>query len=61
MYDLYSGENLVPEGEKTLGFVFLFKWIEERRSRRKLLDDEEHLYIKDEDKVNNIFFAHQVK
>eukprot|EP00094_Tigriopus_californicus_P008020 TCALIF_07721-PA protein Name:"Similar to calypso Ubiquitin carboxyl-terminal hydrolase calypso (Aedes aegypti)" AED:0.05 eAED:0.05 QI:307/0.5/0.33/1/1/1/3/0/531 len=60
VYDLYSDDKLVPEGQDTLGFIFLFKWIEERRSRRKLIDDEEHLYVKDEDKMNRIFFAHQI-
>ncbi|KAM5147994.1 ubiquitin carboxyl-terminal hydrolase BAP1 [Mantella aurantiaca] len=42
------------------GFIFLFKWIEERRSRRKvstLLDDTS---VMEEDVVNNMFFAHQL-
>jgi hypothetical protein len=36
-----------------------FRWIEERRSRRKLLDEEE-LYVRSEEEVNKIFFAYQV-
>ncbi|XP_066584098.1 ubiquitin carboxyl-terminal hydrolase calypso [Prorops nasuta] len=41
------------------GFIFLFRWIEERRSRRKVVDQDEG-FVKDEDIVNNIFFAQQV-
>jgi hypothetical protein len=37
----------------------MFRWIEERRSRRKLLDEEE-LYVRSEEEVNKIFFAYQV-
>lgn len=39
------------------GFIFLFRWSEERRSRRKLGEDGE---VRDENVVNNIFFAQQV-
>ena len=60
VYDIYGTDPLVPEGSEALGFIFLFKWIEERRSRRKLIDNEEHLYVKEEQKVNEIFFAQQV-
>ncbi|XP_043680338.1 ubiquitin carboxyl-terminal hydrolase calypso isoform X4 [Vespula pensylvanica] len=41
------------------GFIFLFRWIEERRSRRKVVEQTES-FVKDEDIVNNIFFAQQV-
>lgn len=41
------------------GFIFLFRWIEERRARRKIIDTSK-MYVKDEDTVNEIFFAHQV-
>lgn len=41
------------------GFIFLFRWIEERRARRKIVDTSE-TYVKDEETVNNIFFAQQV-
>jgi len=39
------------------GFIFLFRWIEERRARRKL---ETIDYQRDENVVNSIFFAHQI-
>ena len=41
------------------GFIFLFRWTEERRSRRKIVEHDES-FVKDEDIVNNIFFAQQV-
>lgn len=41
------------------GFIFLFKWIEERRSRRKIQPLEE-MFVEDEDVVRDIFFAQQV-
>ncbi|TGZ52115.1 Ubiquitin carboxyl-terminal hydrolase [Temnothorax longispinosus] len=41
------------------GFIFLFRWIEERRSRRKVVEQDES-FVKDEEIVNNIFFAQQV-
>ncbi|KAH0950784.1 hypothetical protein HN011_006764 [Eciton burchellii] len=41
------------------GFIFLFRWIEERRSRRKVVEQDES-FVKDEEVVNNIFFAQQV-
>jgi len=41
------------------GFIFLFKWIEERRSRRKVAQEEES-FVMDEEIVNKIFFAQQV-
>lgn len=41
------------------GFIFLFRWIEERRSRRKVVDQSE-TFVKDEEVVNNIFFAQQM-
>lgn len=42
------------------GFIFLFRWIEERRSRRKVVEQDES-FVKDEETVNNIFFAQQVR
>lgn len=57
IYDLQR-ERLV-EGGKCLGAIFLFKWIEERRSRRKLIDEED-LFVRDESQVNDIFFAQQM-
>ncbi len=56
IYDLGS-PRLVED--RVLGFIFLFKWIEERRARRKWTE-EEVLFVKDEAAVNAIFFAHQV-
>ncbi|CAN7995745.1 unnamed protein product, partial [Ixodes hexagonus] len=41
------------------GFIFLFKWIEERRSRRKVVVQEEN-FVEKEEIVNSIFFAHQI-
>lgn len=41
------------------GFIFLFRWIEERRSRRKVVDQSD-IYVKNDEAVNNIFFAQQV-
>lgn len=41
------------------GFIFLFRWIEERRSRRKVVEQDES-FVKDEEIVNDIFFAQQV-
>ncbi|XP_073229835.1 uncharacterized protein [Porites lutea] len=42
------------------GFIFLFKWIEERRSRRKMQPLEE-MFVEDENIVRDIFFAQQNK
>ncbi|CAD7089431.1 unnamed protein product [Hermetia illucens] len=41
------------------GFIFLFRWIEERRARRKIVDTTE-IFVKDEEAVSSIFFAQQV-
>lgn len=41
------------------GFIFLFRWIEERRARRKLAESTD-IYQRDENVVNSIFFAHQI-
>ncbi|KAH0630031.1 hypothetical protein JD844_012594, partial [Phrynosoma platyrhinos] len=43
------------------GFIFLFKWIEERRSRRKVSTLVDETSVIDDDIVNNMFFAHQSK
>lgn len=42
------------------GFIFLFRWIEERRARRKIVENAAEIFVKDEEKVNSIFFAQQV-
>lgn len=44
-----------------LGFILLFRWVEERRARLRKIINEEHLYVKDVQTINNIFFAQQVK
>lgn len=43
------------------GFIFLFKWIEERRSRRKVSTLVDETSVIDDDIVNDMFFAHQVR
>ncbi|KAK0169310.1 hypothetical protein PV328_012219, partial [Microctonus aethiopoides] len=42
------------------GFIFLFRWIEERRFRRKVIEQIES-FVKDEEIIKNIFFAQQSK
>ncbi|KAI8511623.1 Ubiquitin carboxyl-terminal hydrolase bap1 [Branchiostoma belcheri] len=42
------------------GFIFLFKWSEERRSRRKVGPSMEESFVADEDIVNDMFFAQQL-
>lgn len=54
IYDLHK-----PLDSPVYGFIFLFRWIEERRSRRKVVEQTE-IFVKDEDVVNNIFFAQQM-
>ena len=58
IYDLQR-EPLVDSGANCLGAIFLFRWIEDRRSRRKMVDEED-LYVRDEKEVNNMFFAQQI-
>lgn len=59
MVDIYDTE-CIPTGT-VFGFIFLFPWIEERGSarRRKLVEDTTP-EVRDENVVNNIFFAEQV-
>ncbi|GJQ73258.1 putative polycomb group (PcG) protein [Trypoxylus dichotomus] len=54
IYDLNK-----PLDSPVYGFIFLFRWIEERRSRRKVVEQTE-VFVKDEEIVNNIFFAQQM-
>lgn len=54
IYDLNK-----PLDSPVYGFIFLFRWIEERRSRRKVVEQTE-IFVKDEEVVNNIFFAQQM-
>lgn len=54
IYDLKK-----PIESPVYGFIFLFRWIEERRARRKLAETTD-IYQRDENIVNSIFFAHQI-
>nr|MBE5724620.1 calypso [Cucujiformia] len=54
IYDLNK-----PLDSPVYGFIFLFRWVEERRSRRKIVEQQE-TFVKDEEIVNNIFFAQQM-
>jgi len=54
IYDLHKAMD-----GPIFGYIFLFRWTEERRSRRKTNPDTEQ-FVKDESTVNSMFFAHQV-
>lgn len=54
IYDLQK-----PIEGTVYGFIFLFRWIEERRSRRKT-NLEVESFVTDPDAVNKIFFAQQI-
>jgi Ubiquitin carboxyl-terminal hydrolase, family 1 len=54
IYDLKK-----PIESPVYGFIFLFRWIEERRARRKLAESID-IYQRDDEIVNSIFFAHQI-
>lgn len=54
IYDLHK-----PLESPVYGFIFLFRWIEERRSRRKFVEQIES-FVRDEETINNIFFAQQM-
>ncbi|XP_050680811.1 ubiquitin carboxyl-terminal hydrolase calypso [Leptidea sinapis] len=54
IYDLQK-----PLESPVYGFIFLFRWIEERRSRRKFVEQIES-FVRDEETINNIFFAQQM-
>eukprot|EP00096_Caligus_rogercresseyi_P012700 TRINITY_DN5410_c0_g1_i2.p1 TRINITY_DN5410_c0_g1~~TRINITY_DN5410_c0_g1_i2.p1 ORF type:complete len:141 (+),score=31.20 TRINITY_DN5410_c0_g1_i2:46-423(+) len=61
IYDLESLKGEEEDESPVLGFIFLFRWMEERRSRKKLTEATEHLYEKDPTIVNNsLFFAQQM-
>lgn len=53
IYDLKK-----PIESPVYGFIFLFRW--EERSRRRKLTDSQDIFVKDENVVNSIFFAHQI-
>jgi len=54
IYDLQQ-----PLDSPVYGFIFLFRWIEERRSRKKN-EDRKDIFFKDEEAINSIFFARQM-
>ncbi|CAG5046077.1 unnamed protein product [Parnassius apollo] len=54
IYDLHKSLE-----SPVYGFIFLFRWIEERRSRRKFVEQIES-FVRDEETINNIFFAQQM-
>jgi len=54
VYDLQK-----PIEGSVYGFIFLFKWIEERRSRRKITHEEES-FVVDEHILSDMYFAQQV-
>lgn len=54
IYDLHK-----PLESPVYGYIFLFRWIEERRSRRKFVEQIES-FVRDEETINNIFFAQQM-
>uniref|UniRef100_H2Z1R8 Ubiquitin carboxyl-terminal hydrolase n=1 Tax=Ciona savignyi TaxID=51511 RepID=H2Z1R8_CIOSA len=55
IYDLQEAIN-----RKVYGFIFLFKWNEAGRSRRKIQSTVDEPFCKDEEIVNKMFFAHQL-
>lgn len=54
IYDLQK-----PLDGPVYGFIFLFRWIEERRSRRKIVDQTD-IFVKSDDAINSVFFAQQM-
>ena len=44
--------------DPVFGYVFLFQWVEERRVRKKAMNDE--CYITEPSVLKNMFFAHQI-
>uniref|UniRef100_A0A674C6J7 Ubiquitin carboxyl-terminal hydrolase n=1 Tax=Salmo trutta TaxID=8032 RepID=A0A674C6J7_SALTR len=56
--EIYDLQSKCPS--PVYGFIFLFKWIEERRSRRKVSTLVDETSVIDDDIVNDMFFAHQL-
>lgn len=52
---IYTNHILVPNR-----FIFLFRWTEDRRARRKVVETAAEIFVKDEETINSIFFAQQV-
>ena len=69
IYDLQKPN--IADGP-VFGFIFLFKWIEERRSRNRYNSTSGHsssrgtdgagnpAFVEDEETLNSLFFAHQI-
>ena len=55
VYDLQK-----PIEGPVFGFIFLFKWIEERRARRKVQSIADDAYVTNPGLLKEMFFAHQV-
>lgn len=55
VYDLQK-----PIDGPVYGFIFLFKWIEERRARRKVQSIADDAYVTNPGLLKDMFFAHQV-
>nr|CAB3225068.1 ubiquitin carboxyl-terminal hydrolase BAP1-like [Phallusia mammillata] len=55
VYDLQK-----PIQGKVFGFIFLFKWSEVGRSRRKVQSTTDDQFCTNEEIVNGMFFAHQL-
>ncbi|XP_033647822.1 ubiquitin carboxyl-terminal hydrolase BAP1-like [Asterias rubens] len=55
IYDLQK-----PIEGPVYGFIFLFKWIEERRARRKVQPNGDEAYLTDIQATRDMFFAHQI-
>ncbi|XP_067629099.1 ubiquitin carboxyl-terminal hydrolase calypso isoform X2 [Eurosta solidaginis] len=55
VYDLQK-----PIDGPVYGFIFLFRWMEERRARRKIVEATAEVFVKDEEEISSIFFAQQV-
>lgn len=53
IYDLAK-----PIENPVYGFIFLFRWTGERRSRRKIVD-KQNIFVRDDEVVNSLFFAEQ--
>lgn len=58
--EIYDLSKPVSVSQKVFGFIFLFKWIEERRSRRKTMEEQKEKFVTDDTVVNDMFFAHQI-
>nr|XP_039259159.1 ubiquitin carboxyl-terminal hydrolase BAP1-like [Styela clava] len=56
--EIYDLQRQIPN--KVYGFIFLFKWSEVGRYRRKVQISQDEPFCRDEETVNGMFFAHQL-